>query len=105
MNTELKTKWVEALRSGKFEQGKRALRRGATFCCLGVRCEVMGAKWDEGDDIDLNAKINEEPQEYYLSSIALETAGMTDRQQEILYTMNDEGSSFKEIADHIEAEL
>jgi hypothetical protein len=33
-------KWVAALRSGKYEQGKGYLNIGGTFCCLGVGCEV-----------------------------------------------------------------
>jgi hypothetical protein len=33
-------KWVAALRSGEFEQGNGALRRGDKFCCLGVACEL-----------------------------------------------------------------
>lgn len=46
MNPELKAKWVEALRSGKYVQGQHGLRterNGAeAFCCMGVLCEVMG---------------------------------------------------------------
>lgn len=33
-------KWVEALESGEFEQGKRKLQTGDAFCCLGVACVV-----------------------------------------------------------------
>lgn len=33
-------KWVEALRSGKYEQGTGALRKGGKLCCLGVACEA-----------------------------------------------------------------
>lgn len=34
-------KWVDALRSGKYEQGKHRLRTGDMFCCLGVACDVF----------------------------------------------------------------
>lgn len=38
-------KWVEALRSGKYEQGEYQLRtEDDKFCCLGVLCEVRGIK-------------------------------------------------------------
>lgn len=41
MNKKVKAKWVEALRSGKYKQGKDALRKGDnTFCCLGVLCDL-----------------------------------------------------------------
>lgn len=33
--------WVEDLRSGKYEQGKKALKTAdGKFCCLGVACET-----------------------------------------------------------------
>lgn len=41
MNPELKTLWLEALRSGKYEQGQQFLNRNDKLCCLGVLCEVM----------------------------------------------------------------
>lgn len=33
--------WVEALRSGKYEQGREYLCADGLYCCLGVACEVM----------------------------------------------------------------
>lgn len=42
MNRELKTKWLEALRSGKYKQGRSALRTiQDEFCCLGVLCDIV----------------------------------------------------------------
>jgi len=46
MNAQWKKKWVDALRSGDFEQGNGLLRRvlpGKTpqYCCLGVLCHVI----------------------------------------------------------------
>lgn len=45
---EVKTKWLEALRSGKYTQtqgvlrrDKPADRRSAGHCCLGVLCDVI----------------------------------------------------------------
>lgn len=40
MNPEIKAKWVAALRSGEYEQGKHALRDAEQFCCLGVLCSL-----------------------------------------------------------------
>lgn len=46
-------KWVEALRSGKFKQGKRHLNANNKFCCQGVACELfkdeVGGKWSKID--------------------------------------------------------
>lgn len=40
----LQKKWVEALKSGDFKQGKAVLLRDDRYCCLGVACEVVGEK-------------------------------------------------------------
>ena len=45
MNQEIKAQWVQALRSGEYEQGKSALHIISgdgkhTYCCLGVLCEL-----------------------------------------------------------------
>lgn len=44
MNTEVKQQWVEALRSGQYEQGTGRLHRAengvSLFCCLGVLCDL-----------------------------------------------------------------
>lgn len=47
MNPEVKAKWVAALRSGQFQQGKRRLRsKQETFCCAGVLCELHARETD-----------------------------------------------------------
>lgn len=40
MNPEVKAKWLEALRSGEYKQGKERLQAGDRFCCLGVLCHL-----------------------------------------------------------------
>lgn len=44
MNAEIKKRWLEALRSGEYKQGRGHLRqyeRGEhTYCCLGVLCDL-----------------------------------------------------------------
>jgi hypothetical protein len=42
MNKELKAKWIAALRSGKYKQGRSRLKHSGRHCCLGVLCEVAG---------------------------------------------------------------
>lgn len=54
MNADVKAKWVAALRSGKYRQGKNALRydfgEGSEFCCLGVLCDLHDSSlWDKKD--------------------------------------------------------
>jgi hypothetical protein len=39
------TKWVDALRSGKYKQGVNSLKReDGSFCCLGVLQDVLDGK-------------------------------------------------------------
>jgi hypothetical protein len=40
--TEPQRKWIEALRSGRFKQGRGSLRDAHdNHCCLGVACELF----------------------------------------------------------------
>lgn len=41
MDPGVKALWLEALRSGKYEQGNSVLRTGDDkYCCLGVLCDI-----------------------------------------------------------------
>lgn len=41
-------KWIEALRSGEYQQGKGALHpTAATYCCLGVAVDLFDGPWIE----------------------------------------------------------
>lgn len=42
MKKEIRDKWVEALRSGKFPQGRGNLFNGRRYCCLGVYAITIG---------------------------------------------------------------
>ena len=44
MHEYVKNKWVEALRSGKYKQGRGKLNSENGYCCLGVLCEVFIAE-------------------------------------------------------------
>jgi len=46
MSPEIKKKWVEALRSGKYEQATGVLRsEDDCYCVLGVLYDVNNGKW------------------------------------------------------------
>jgi hypothetical protein len=90
MDANLKTKWVEALRSGQFNQTQGSLKRGKdAFCCLGVLCEIVGYSTDASDA----------GQTYPLLDKLVSNYGP------IVVMNDDEGKSFAEIADFIEANL
>jgi hypothetical protein len=49
---EIKTKWVNALRSGKYSQTKSCLKDDKGFCCLGVLTDIYiseheNAEWEK----------------------------------------------------------
>lgn len=50
MNTQIKKRWLEALRSGDYKKGRGSLHSVGEFCCLGVLCDLLkdevGLKWE-----------------------------------------------------------
>jgi hypothetical protein len=93
MDAELKQKWVTALRSGEFKQGRGALEEDGTFCCLGVLCRVTGRPTTHK-----NGGPNRDRRPLPLELLNFE-------QQWRLTAMNDAGKTFPEIASYIEANL
>lgn len=103
MDKKLKTRWLSALRSGRYRQTGLDLRKetteGPKYCCLGVLANIQGAKWKEGSPFlggrqaDANGATC-----YLLSRFA---GGLTKRAQRNLSAMNDSGNDFKKIADYI----
>lgn len=47
--TQLQLELIEALKSGKYMQGYRYLRREGKYCVLGVAADVLGVKVCPGD--------------------------------------------------------
>jgi hypothetical protein len=104
MDADVKTKWVAALRSGEFTQGREYLRSPEdTHCCLGVLCAITP---ESVLDFDYFAQAH--PSEMETMIIPAEVqgwSGLTSHNvMERLAGMNDiGGKSFAEIADYIEA--
>jgi len=100
---KLKEDWVKALRSGKYEQGTKFLRRdNDKFCCLGVLCDITEYdKWIKDD----NEKFYNFGKGTYsllpINLIKLIGYGI----QGDLVRMNDGGETFDKIADYIEANV
>ena len=98
MNAELKSKWVSALRSGRFKQGKRYLRNGDKYCCLGVLCSLV--RPDETPDSPVGTWGG------YQGLPGTDVPiGLKPYVARALATMNDEGASFEEIANCIEDQI
>lgn len=104
MKKSIKKKWVAALRSGKYKQGKRALVAGrgkaSTYCCLGVLCDILPKPAKKGV-----RHWGENGGRYFLSRKALALVDLDPIQAGGLAAMNDSGDSFGQIADYIECHL
>lgn len=123
MRSDIAAGWVANLRSGKYEQGNSRLASisvsGTKFCCLGVLCEMAIQEGVIPPGIAFKDIYWHEPCLIYgqraytgLPKEVMEWAGIktssadfgkTDDKRNSLMTLNDDGSSFEEIADVIEA--
>lgn len=109
MDAQLKSKWIEALRSGNYRQADGVLRGswgGGKFeyCCLGVLCVVAGAAWKNGAP-ELDEVIWQNTDEELLNNDARALVGLSEETEGTLASMNDSGTTFPEIADYIEKNL
>lgn len=98
---ESRRRWVEALRSGRYEQGRNALEREGRFCCLGVLCAILipekRAVNGETGDVEYDGAA-EYPTDDTLAAVGVRYFDAIDLSQ-----MNDVyHRSFDEIADAIE---
>jgi hypothetical protein len=120
MNPEIKTKWLTALRSGNYEQGREQLATltegGTTFCCLGVLCEIaVGEGIIKSEPSNGNEYLKYDTGSFYLPELVSEWAGLDNNDcphnPELLDgvnvgTLNDERNlDFLAIADRIESDL
>lgn len=111
MNQAIKERWVEALRSGEYNQTRGRLRDDAGYCCLGVLCDIVAPEqWDVStlsyahshsgigdipaswvtDKAELPRFLTKQPNVHVISELA---------------GKNDEGQSFTQIAAWIEENL
>jgi hypothetical protein len=102
---ELKRVWVEALRSGEYEQCKDTLHNLTknSYCCLGVAAKVWGLATDEemGVEQGMDGIANGEgPHGLYEELRSIMGLDVSDKGVE----MNDRGKPFPLIADMIEAD-
>lgn len=112
MNLEIKAKWLEGLRSGKYQQGERYLRHRKTvngtcsdyWCCLGVLCDILAPeKW--GNTSGRDVIVSHEGHQGYPAKHLAERAGLQPDVFSQLARLNDHGTPFAEIAAMIERDL
>lgn len=118
MNPEVKTLWVEALRSGKFEQGDSQLMTNKQwsedaqeevpldvpkYCCLGVLCTLPGSP-----EAPSNAEMPKPETTAWADLTYNKILGSSlswEGPAKILADLNDDGQSFEYIANFIEENL
>lgn len=100
-------KWIAALRSGEYKQGKGALRLTEdTYCCLGVGCDI--SKLDQWSEADGEYVYDESSALLPLGVAELyglksdDGAHYFEGNRCELSMMNDHGDTFPEISDRIE---
>lgn len=116
--TELQLKWIEALESGEYKQGKGQLRDGDQYCCLGVACDVYDKATDQsGESGWINKPMGPHDNSYVYrygkhtlttqlsyphGADLAEIFGINDSVEESVMTMNDvDNKNFIEIAAYL----
>ena len=112
--------WLKDLRSGKYDQAQRTLRNQDGFCCLGVACDTyrkrVGGEWiellDGTGEYHFRPKgvTREHASGGYLPEPVRAWLGLDSPEGSFyesnaplnLANLNDDGTSFEEIADLIE---
>lgn len=93
LDPDFKQKWLQALRSGEYQQGRFALHDATNnaHCCLGVAADLILQESDREMHI-------------YDTEVYEGALGLDAEEIQTLITLNDdEKKSFEQIADYIEA--
>ena len=116
MKEEIAQRWIQALRSGEYKQGKSFLRLGEEYCCLGVLCSLAFeedpslGKWELVPDSSIHtASTTFDHTNIDLPVSVRRWAGLKERRGQFpkeedpsLTARNDRGDTFEEIAQVIE---
>ena len=97
-------KWIKALRSGNYKQGKGYLQSNYGYCCLGVACKILipKAKLKTRDDGAIAGGIPE-VQRYSPKWLKDIDDDFKEKAHRSLTSLNDKhNNSFDEIADLLE---
>lgn len=122
MKTEIRDKWVEALRSEEYGQGFNSLlRENDKFCCLGVLCSLAAGAGVVNEEQSQRGHYYYDGDSAFLPTSVMQWAGLETSDGRLvnpvpsghpggdsaqsLTVLNDSGIPFKEIADVIEAQF
>jgi hypothetical protein len=122
MKPQVKEKWLNALRSGEYQQGKHSLRVENNFCCLGVLTDLYVQENSDGCWVEAGHNYgfrdNHRDDNFYdmeyLPEMVVNWAGLEDENPtvriadsyyEVISNLNDTDYTFARIADIIEEQL
>ena len=124
MNSQIKQKWVDALRSGKYTQAQSKLYSGDGFCCLGVLCDIYAKEvgdiaWVKKDpsktwiDVDKWDYWYFDDQSEVLPDCVCKWAELDENDPDVykncvlttLASLNDKGVTFEDLSEVIEEQL
>lgn len=117
MNPEIKHQWTDALRSGKYRQGRNTLYDfdDDTYCCLGVLCDLAEKAGAVKRHVSEYGRVTWDGESVWLPLRVREWAGLTDSDPYVPlggsegYTLSDANDareySFGRIADIIDVWL
>jgi hypothetical protein len=112
MNPQIKQKWVDALRSGEYQQTKGRLHDEDGFCCLGVLCDL----YIKENNVEWEPSIHSDA--YMFQNVVADLPFSVKKWADLEYcnphindgestlaTLNDIGFTFNKIADIIQEQL
>jgi hypothetical protein len=114
MRTEIAALWTAALRSGTYDQTKEVLNDGQGMCCLGVLCDLHAQAhpeihgWKDYEYMSEDAELPFEVAQWAgidplkLGGLPESVYADDDLHSTHLAMLNDNGATFKEIADVID---
>lgn len=111
MNPEVKKKWIDALRSGNYEQGRGTLIEENTdktrqYCCLGVLADIIAPEKIASKLRPGHSYLTVDGAHAVLTPEVCQRAGLSYEIQDELTMFNDtKRRSFKWIAAYIERYL
>ena len=109
MNPSIKQAWTEALRSGKYQQGRENLCNNGKFCCLGVLTDLYIQATNQEWHHDVGGSYSFETEGGILPFSVQQWAGINAPNPYVggnhITGWNDDGMSFAELASLIEEHL
>jgi len=116
LNVEAITELITELRSGKYIQGRAALRRSDHYCCLGIACEVAVRHGVIESPVAGDTSFDDGKYYYgpfrdaaYLPEVVRDWFGFDDKAPRygdfVFAWANDDGVPFEKIADQFQLML